>query len=138
MENNEFERISFDYYTNTSSYVKMIVDMMPVSRVSNEKKAIIKELYNYYLNHANEELVKEIIMVSGLFREKVALSDLNTIAKQVEYIYLNFLDRIVFDSINRNKMFEIMNECIKVFVGYYDLSNVNIIHDNRDVSIRRR
>ena len=138
MENNEFERISFDYYTNTSSYVKMIVDMMPVSRVSNEKKAIIKELYNYYLNHANEELVKEIIMVSGLFREKVALSDLNTIAKQVEYIYLNFLDKIFFNSINRNKMFEIMNECIKVFVGYYDLSNVNIIHDNRDVSIRRR
>ena len=123
MEIKKLENISFDYYSNSPSYIKMIVDMIPNSRASNEKKYVIRELYNYYMNHSTEQKINEMLMVSSLFREKVAISDLSIIARQVEYIYTNFLDRIIFDSINRDKMFEIMNECIKVFVGYYDLDN---------------
>ena len=132
MENKKFENISFDYYANTPSYVKMIVDMLPESVASNEKKSIIIMLYNFYLNHIDKDKVKEIIMISGLFREKISLSDLNTIARQVEFIYSNFLERIIFNSINRDKIFETMNECVKVFVDYYELYNANRISDNND------
>ena len=138
MENKDFNKISFDYYTQAPSYVKLIVDMLPESKASNEKKSVIQELYNYYLNHITENEVKEIIMISGLFREKIAVSDLNSIARQVEYIYSNFLDRIVFDSINRKKIFEVMNECIKVFSNYYDLYNENIIDNSNQYSNLRK
>ncbi len=120
MENMEFDKISFDYYNNTPSYIKMIVDMLPESRLSNEKKVIIKDLYNYLLATSNDAKINEIIKVSRLFREKIALSDLNSIAKQVDYIYATFFNKLIFDSINRKKVFDIMTGCVGVYSGFYD------------------
>ena len=125
MINNDFDSIRYDYYKNTSSYVKMILDMLPESKVSFEKKQIIKELYNYFMNSFTEEKIKEISTISALFREKVAVSSLESVARNAEYIYVNFLDKIIFDSINRNRFFDIMNECMKVYVGYYSEYNKN-------------
>ena len=132
MESEVIGKVSFDYYLKSPSYIKMIVDMLPDSKASIEKKYIIRELYNYYMNHTNEEKISEITKISSLFREKVAITDLNTIARQVDYLYSNFLNRIIFDSINRGKIFEIMNECVKVFVGYYDLENTKMFNEKEN------
>ncbi len=125
MINTNFDSIRYNYYANSSSYVKMILDMLPESKVSAEKKQIIKELYNYFMSNFTEDKIKEIATVSAMFREKVAVSSLDSITKNAEYIYVNFLDKIIFDSINRNKYFDIMNECMKVYVGYYSEYNKN-------------
>ena len=120
MENMEFDKISFDYYNNAPSYIKMIVDMLPESKLSNEKRVIIRDLYNYYLATSNDAKINEIIKVSRLFREKISLSDLNSIAKQVDYIYATFFNKIIFDSINRQAVFDIMTGCVGVYSGFYD------------------
>ena len=130
MESRDFNKISYDYYTKTSSYVKMIMDMLPENRVDNIKKSIIQELYNFILAHSNDEKINDVIQVSSLYREKLSLTDINTIARYAEYIYTNFLEKMIFDSINRNRIFDIMNECMKVYVGYYneytEVSNIGM------------
>ena len=120
MLNQEFNKISFDYYNNAPSYIKMIVDMLPESRLSNQKKIIIRDLYNYYLTTSNKAKINEIIKISRLFREKIALSDLNSVAKQVDYICATFFNKIIFDSINRQTIFDIMTGCVGVYSGFYD------------------
>ena len=123
MENMEFDKISFDYYNNAPSYIKMIVDMLPESKLSNEKKVIIRDLYNYYLATSNDAKINEIIKVSRLFREKIALSDLNSIAKQVDYIYATFFNKIIFDSINRQAV-SIDKKGLFIKSFFYPLKNV--------------
>ena len=87
MDNNNFDKVMYDYYSNTSSYVKLIMDMMPESRASKEKKYVVKELYNYFLNRMDEEKIKEISIISNLFREQISISSLEDIAKIVDFIY---------------------------------------------------
>ena len=117
--NKEFDNITFDYYSNTASYVKMIVEMLPEGKVSSTKKWVIKEIYNFFLNHFNADKKNEIACISGMFREKISISNMEDIAKYADYIYSNFIENIIFDSINREKIFDIMNESMKVYVGYY-------------------
>ena len=132
MEKMNFDSLYYDYYSNTSSYVKMILDMLPEGKVSNAKKQVIKELYNYFLNNYDSEKIKEIARVSAMFREIIAISNLESVARHVEYIYVTFLDRIIFDSTNRDKIFDIMNESMKVYVGYYSMYNESTIENARE------
>ena len=125
-------KVSFDYYRKAPSYLKIIIDMLPESMISEEKKYIVSEIYNFYLNHATEDKIKDMITISGMFKEKLFLTDHTNILKQVEYIYTNFINRIIFDSINRAKLFDIMNENIKVFVGYYELEKSSILEEKRN------
>ena len=134
MTREEMEKESFDYYRKAPSYLKIIVDMLPESMISEEKKYIVGEIYNFYLNHASEDKIKDMITVSGMFKEKLFITDHMSILKQVEYIYTNFINRIIFDSINRDKLFDIMNENVKVFVGYYDLEKESILEEKRNNS----
>lgn len=129
MENKDFNNVQYDYYSNNASYVKMIMDMIPENKVKNLKRQIIKDLYNYLLNNMNERKISEIISVSSMFREKISVSDLESIARHVEYIYVTFLDRIIFDSTNREKIFDIMNESMKVYVGYYSMYNEDTLEN---------
>lgn len=119
MENNNISHINYDYYSNTSSYIKMILDMLPESRVSQEKKQVIKELYNYFLNRFDDEKIKEIAKVSALFREKISVSSLEEIVKFVDFVCENYLNKIVFDSVNREVIFDVMNDSVKVYVDYF-------------------
>ena len=116
----ELGRVTFDYYENSPSYVKMVNDMLPENKISNEKKLIIKKVYNEYLNNLGEDKITDFIEVSRLFMEKLSITDVNSIALQLDYINNNFLNRIIFDTFNRELVFDIMNECMKLFVGYYD------------------
>lgn len=114
MKNNDFENISYNYYLNTTSYVKTILDFLPDEQVSKEKKAIIMEIYNYLLNGVNKEELSDIIKVSEKFNDQLITMSNQDIMIQVEFIYRNFLDKMVFDSYNRKKYFDNMNECVKL------------------------
>ena len=128
MESMELDNLYYDYFSNTTSYVKTILDMLPESKVSMAKKSIIKELYNYFLNNYSEEKIKEIASISVLYIEKMAVSSPEEIAMNAEYIYNNFLEKIIFDSRNRDKIFNIMNESMKVYVEYFN-NNINMVEN---------
>ena len=131
MENMELNDLYYDYFSNTTSYVKTILDMLSEDKVSLKKRLIIKELYNYFLNKYSEEKIKEIASISALYQEKIALSNPTEIAMNAEYIYTNFLEKIIFDSRNREKIFDIMNESMKVYVEYFN-NNINKTENNRE------
>ena len=135
MKNKDFDSIYYDYYSNTTSYVKMILDMLPESKVSNEKKQIIKEIYNFILNNSKKEKVAEIANISALYREKLEVLSIEAIARHVDYMYDIFLNNLMFDSSNRGKVFDIMNESMKVFVGFYNEYQKNYI-DSSNYGIR--
>ena len=121
MDNFELESIAFDYYDNAPSYVKMIVDMLPESKMSNDKKYIVKELYNFYLNHSSDDKIEDVISASRLFREKITIADFDSLVNFVNYIHNIFLDHIIFGSMDdRCVIFDTMNENIKLYSGYYD------------------
>ena len=117
--NKDFDSISYDYYSNSLSYVKMIIEMLPDGKVSNEKKQIIKELYNYFLNNFSDDKIKEISKISSMFVNRIGFSDPQEINTLVNYLYDNFLEKIIFDSINRERIFAVMNESVKIYTGYY-------------------
>ena len=37
---------------------------------------------------------------------------------------------MIFDTFNRDLIFDIMNDCVKLFVDYYDKVNTNIINES--------
>ena len=119
MKNNVINNMSYDYYSNTPSYVKMILETLPESMVSPKKKQVVQELYNYFLNRYDNEKIKEITKISSLFREKISLSSLEETINFMKIIYNNYIDRIVFDSANRETVFNILNDNMKVYVGYF-------------------
>lgn len=131
MENKEIEKVSFDYYRKSPSYLKTIVDMIPESMMSIEKRNIIGEIYNYYLNHASKEKIDEIIMTSRLFREKLALVNHNIIVDFVRFVNNYFINNIIFNSINRDILLDILNENVKTFAGYYDLDKQDVFENNQ-------
>ena len=137
MQNNNFRNISFNYYLNTSSYVKTILDILPEEKVSKKKKAIIIELFNYMFNDLNEDELKNIAKISDMFNEKLTVSSNKEIMLQVEYIYHNFLEKMMFDSQNRRLYLDIMNECVKVYAGYYE-EYCNNYYDNSIENINIR
>ena len=65
-----------------------------------------------------------------MFREKIAVSNLNDIARHVEFLYLTFIEGIIYDSANREMLFNTLNETIKAYVGYYQRFNYDGIYDN--------
>ncbi len=100
MENNGFNTMQYDYYSNTQSYIKMILDILPESMISIEKKQVIKELYNFYLNRFSEEKIKEILAISSMFREKIAVSNLNDNMK----VYVGYFSAYDMNDIAEQKM----------------------------------
>lgn len=136
MEINNFDDISFNYYLNTTSYVKTILDILPEKKVSKEKKALIMEIYNYILSNLSENELSNIVIVSEKFNEKLTYCSNQEIMLQVEYLYKNFLEKMLFDSCNRKIYFDIMNECVKVYTGYYqEYSNNNNYYEFNDNAI---
>ena len=129
MNNNTFENISFNFYSNTTSYVKTILDVLPETQTSKEKKAIIAEIYNYLLNGLNRDKLNEVVKVSEMFNERLVIAPKEEIMMQVQYIYKNFLEKMIFDSYNREIYFSIMNECVKAYVGYYQTYNDNMFYE---------
>lgn len=137
MENNNFENIYFDYYTN-GSYVKTILSLLPNDKDTLQNKSIIKLLYNYILNNVDDVKRMEISYVSSLFNNQISLLSSEETYKQAEYLYNNFLKKMIYDSINREKFFDIMNECVKVFVGFYSEYQDISINSVEGIKIKKR
>ena len=122
MKNKNINDLLFDYFSNTKTYVRTILDILPEEEVPSRKKAIIIELFNCMLYTLSQEELKEIVNISRLYNEQIALKSSNEVLVQARFIYKNFLDKMLFDSSNRRLYFGIMNECIKVSADYYQNS----------------
>ena len=85
MENNSFENIYYDYFTNTSSYVKTIFDLLPRSEEVMRDKSIIRALYNYIMNNASDTKKIEVSYVSSMFYDEISLLSKEEAYKQAEY-----------------------------------------------------
>lgn len=133
MDNKDIEKVLFNYFLNTTSYVKTVLDFLSEEEVSKEKKAYIVEMFNYIFNSLNKEELMDVVKISNLFQEKLSLMSHNEAKIEALYIYKNFFEKMLFDSYNRGIYFSILNECIKVSVGYYQVlndSNFYQINDN--------
>ncbi len=109
----------YDYYNGVPSYVKQIINVLPEGVVSNDVKEIIISIYNYMLNSASVAKKQEVVYVSSKFVEKMGLVPEEEILYQAGYIYNTFLKSMVHQMINRERIFNAMNECVKIYVGYY-------------------
>ena len=117
MENKTLDNVEFDYYLNTPSYVKMIVDMLP--EVSNQMKQVVRELYNYYMNRFDGSKINEIVNISSKYEDKLSSSNLEMASKYAEFIYENFINQFVFDQAHRLEIFDVMHENVRLHVGCY-------------------
>ena len=118
MENNNFEKVEFDYFSNSPSYLRMILEMLPECMVSTQKKHMIRTIYNNILNRSNENDIKEIAVISILFRDKLSTTSLDDIVRFVKYIYELYIEKMLSDVTNRGSIFDTLNDCMKLYVGY--------------------
>ena len=54
------KKIESDYYTNTKSYIKTIIDLLPNGVITEEEKDAVKMLYNYFMHKADDNKRNEI------------------------------------------------------------------------------
>ncbi len=118
MTNVDFDNVYFDYYNNTPSYVREILNLLG-DEVSDLDKLVIPAIYNFILNTYPIERKREVLYVSGMFLEKMELVPREEIVEQARYIYRTILKKMVFDMTNRERFFKIMNENVKIYVEYY-------------------
>lgn len=136
MEEKNIGNIAFDYYSNTSTYLKTVFDILPKEEVSLKRKALIIEIFNYMLNTLSRDQIAEIVNASLMFNEKLMYEPSEYALIQAKYIYENFLDKMLFDSYNRKKYFDIMNECIKVSSGWYkEASDNSVFYQSNDNAV---
>ena len=138
MEKKDLNDISYDYYTNTISYVKMILNNMNNIDNIEEIKYIIKAIYNFLLSDFNNEKIEEICTVSLLFESKLSKLPKNESKRIINYIYKNYIEKMIFDYYGRNEIFEEMNENIKSYVGYYGIFKQCIPINNFENNVDRK
>ena len=117
MKNTRIEDIAFNYYLNTQTYVKTALDYLP--GVPAKEKELIIEMFNFILSSLNKDEIKDILQVSRMFNEKLAMSSSEDVMVQVKSIYM-FLRKMLFESSSRYMYFNIMNEYVKVNADYYN------------------
>ena len=123
MENKSFERVEYDYFTNSPSYVRMILEMLPECVMPTSEKVYIKNMYNSYLNSYDESEIKEIATVSLMFREKInniSLAQLITFAQRAYELYF---EEMLVPGANRGIIFDKLNDSMKLFVDYSTYTN---------------
>ena len=123
MENKNFERVEYDYFTNSPSYVRMILEMLPECVMPTSEKVSIKNMYNSYLNSYDESEIKEIATVSLMFREKInniSLAQLITFAQRAYELYF---EEMLVPGANRGIIFDKLNDSMKLFVDYSTYTN---------------
>ena len=118
MTNVDFDNVYFDYYNNTPSYVREMLNLLG-DEVSDLDKLVVPAIYNFILNTYPIERKREVLYVSGMFIEKMELVPREEIVEQARYIYRTILKKMVFDMTNRERFFKIMNENVKIYVEYY-------------------
>lgn len=133
MENNNFEKVEFDYFSNSPSYLRMILEMLPECMVSTQKKHMIRTIYNNILNRSNENDIKEIAVISILFRDKLSTTSLDDIVRFVKYIYELYIEKMLSDVTNRGSIFDTLNDCMKLYVGY--LSRINEFEKEENIKV---
>ena len=121
MYNNRNQYGEFDYYNIFNSYVKMIVELMPVERRINGDEVMLKTLFNYYFESYNTDMKAEVVQIGKMFEKKISTIDASAL---IEYLYDVYIREIIVDSDNRERLFDELNSRLKKYVGYYSLESV--------------
>ena len=129
------KKIESDYYTNTKSYIKTIIDLLPNGVITEEEKDAVKMLYNYFMHKADEKKRNEIKYISAAFCNKLNEMSDAEILLMVNYFYSYFIRNMIYDFVNRDKLFDVMNESIKVIVGFYSAYQSICFDNSGEVNI---
>ena len=121
MEKNNLSNISFDYYDETISYVKMIMKRLKNEDNIDEKEYIVKKIYNYLLSSYSSEMIEELVTTSLLFESRLNKMKPVNASILVQSIYKNYLEKLIFNYYDRENVFEEMNEEVKSIVGFYGI-----------------
>ncbi len=121
MEKNNLSNISFDYYDETISYVKMIMKRLKNEDNIEEKEYIVKKIYNYLLSSYSSEMIEELVTTSLLFESRLNKMKPVNASILVQSIYKNYLEKLIFNYYDRENVFEEMNEEVKSLVGFYGI-----------------
>ena len=119
MNTRNIDNMFYDYYSNTETYLKTILNILTEEQVSSDKRRVLIKQFNYEMGMLNEDELESIILASRLFSEKLALFPKEYAIYQALEIYNTFLQNMLFDSAHLKKYFDVMNECIKVKADYY-------------------
>ena len=76
-------------------------------------------MFNIIANSLSQSELANIMTVSTMFNQKLELASNQEIKVQVEYLYSNFLEKMLFDSYNRKTYFNIMNAIINFNFFYF-------------------
>ena len=116
MENTNFENIAYDYYLNRPSYVRTVVDRCDISE---DKKQVIRFLYNYYMNRFDKDKVEDVIKTSIKFEDKTISNDQNMINRYCNFLLEFYINPFIVDSYHRVEIFDILLQNVGYMVGYY-------------------
>ena len=120
---NNFGEKSFDYYNNTFSYVKMILNNISKNKEMNTEKDCLQKIYNFIMRDYNKIQIEEMCIVSLLFEAKMNKLNKYEAKNKMSFIYNNYLEKMIYDFYGRNDIFEEMNKYVKSYVGYYGITN---------------
>lgn len=95
MEENNSKVLYYDYYSETTNYVKTIIDLLPVDEVSDEMRYIIKTIYNYAMDNASSDRKFTVSKISEAFLGQVELNK-ELATKYAQFAYYFFIKRMVF------------------------------------------
>ena len=92
----------FDYYKNSVSYARQIMDLVPVNDKLGHEKRVIRTVYNNILNDYNEEQIREIVILGALFENKLSNISSNIKTELIENLYTTYVKGMVYNYVNGN------------------------------------
>ena len=125
MEENNSKVLYYDYYSETTNYVKTIIDLLPVDEVSDEMRYIIKTIYNYAMDNASSDRKFTVSKISEAFLGQVELNK-ELATKYAQFAYYFFIKRMVFESERRDELIGGLGESVKMFLEYFPSLQIGI------------
>ena len=108
------ENLRFNYYLNTVSYVKTIMDALPEGVASKGEKSAVIDIFNAYYVCLDEAQRKVFADISNSFNNKVSGSNISLLA---EYMYCNFIYSIIYDFRTQKKTILELHNSIKKYLS---------------------
>jgi hypothetical protein len=120
MENTRF---ILDYYNSVFSYMKLIMDNLDKTNI---EKLVVREIFNTFLNRFDNNDIKEIVIYSALFENKINKLDKEEKNNLYNNLYNDYIKEIIINYSNGEMdrvitIYRDLEEKIKVLSGYYGI-----------------
>ena len=123
MENKNIENVEYDYFSNSPSYVRTILDMLPENIVPTSKKRIIRDIYNRFLNISSENEIREITAISILFDKKIKNTRFDELLRLIKFTYEIYIERMLNKSCDCGMLFDQLKDSMRSYVDYQSYVN---------------